>query len=508
MQRRIKIFDTTLRDGEQAPGCSMNLEEKLEIARALELLRVDVIEAGFAIASKGDFEAVSQISKSIKDCAVASLARAIQKDIDIAYDAVKQAVAPRIHLFLATSPLHMEHKLRMTPEKVLERIFESVKYAKRLCSDIEFSAEDAMRSDPEFLTKALNLAVKAGANVINIPDTVGYTTPEEISEMVKHVISTVPDIENTEISIHCHNDLGMGVANSLAGIKAGASQVECTINGLGERAGNAALEEIVMAIKTRRNYFDAYTRIDTKQISRVSKLVYNIIGQTVAINKPIVGTNAFAHEAGIHQHGVLANKSTYEIMDPADLGITKNNIVLGKHSGKHAIAERLTQLGYVFSPDELLQYYEKLIELSDKKKFITDSDLEAIVQNRERSEVVYSLEFFDVRTMKNASSTCVIKLRKEDEIFEEVSLGDGPINAAYNAIDKITNNLCEEMSNYSIHSVTDGYDALGEVTVKMRRKDNIVTGRGLSTDIIESSILAYINGINKLAQLDEPQGGV
>jgi 2-isopropylmalate synthase len=388
----------------------------------------------------------------------------------------------------------------MTPEQVLEMTAQSVAYAKKYCSDIEFSAEDAMRSEPEFLARVVKTAIDAGATVVNIPDTVGYTTPDEMFEMIKYIKDNVSGIENIEISVHCHNDLGMAVANSLAGVKAGASQVECTINGLGERAGNAALEEIVMALKTRENLFNCYTGVDTRHISRTSKLVYNIIGQSPSINKPIVGTNAFAHEAGIHQHGVLSEKTTYEIMRPEDLGITKNKIILGKHSGKHAIAERLTEMGYSFTENELATYYEKIKVLSDKKKFISDSDLEAIVQNKELSTGLYQLDFFEVHTTKD-SSTCVIKLRKEDNVYEEVSLGDGPINAAYNAIDKITGHICEEMSNYSIHSVSDGNDALGEVTVKLRAKDHIVTGRGLSTNIIESSILAYINGINKLIEI-------
>ncbi len=502
MERHIKIFDTTLRDGEQAPGCSMNLDEKIEIAKQLELLGVDIIEAGFAISSPGDFLSVQTVAKEIKNCVIASLARAVEKDIDAAYEAVKYAVAPRIHTFLATSPIHMRHKLKMSPEDVISKVAHAVKYARNLCEDVEFSAEDAMRSEREFLAKVVETAIAAGATTVNIPDTVGYVIPEEMFEMIKYLRNTVPNIDKATISVHCHNDLGMGVANSIAGIRAGANQVECTVNGLGERAGNAALEEIVMAIKTRRELFGSYTKIDTKQINRTSKLVYGIIGQTAAINKPIIGANAFAHEAGIHQHGVLAERSTYEIMSPEDVGIMKNKLVLGKHSGKHAIADRLKELGYNLDESELSELYEKFKELSDRKKAISDSDIEALVMNKGHlSTDVYKLEHFDVHTMKNASSTCVIKLRKQDEVFEEVSLGDGPINAAYNAIDKITDNLCDEMSNYNIHSITDGNDALGEVTVRMRAGKKVVTGRGLSTDIIESSILAYINGINKLITL-------
>ncbi|HBL83644.1 MAG: 2-isopropylmalate synthase [Clostridiales bacterium GWF2_38_85] len=501
MESHVKIFDTTLRDGEQAPGCSMNINEKIEVAKQLEILKVDIIEAGFAISSPGDFNSVEAISKAVKNCTVASLARAVQKDIDSAYEAVKNAVSPRIHTFLATSPIHMEHKLKMTPDQVIERIQQSVSYAKNYCSDVQFSAEDATRSEREFLAKAVKTAIDAGANVINIPDTVGYAAPEEMYTLIRYLMETVSGIEKVDVAVHCHNDLGMAVANSLAGVRAGARQVECTVNGLGERAGNAALEEIVMGIKTRYNLYGGYTNIDTKQIYRTSKLIYNVIGQTAAINKPIVGANAFAHEAGIHQHGVLADKSTYEIMIPEEIGITKNKLVLGKHSGKHAIADKLTELGYTFTEKELGEYYDKIMALSDKKKFITDSDIDAIVTNRRRIEGVYKLVHFDVHTTKNATSTCVIKLMRENEEFEEVSLGQGPINAAYNAIDKITGSICEEMSNYNIHSVSDGNDALGEVTVKLKAKDKTVTGRGLSTDIIESSILAYINGINKLLEI-------
>lgn len=501
MERHIKIFDTTLRDGEQAPHCSMNTEEKVEIAMQLESLGVDCIEAGFPVSSKGSFESVERIAKIVKNSQIAALARAIKSDIDTAYEALKSAASPRIHTFLATSPIHMQYKLKMTPEQVLENIRDSVAYAKTLCSDVEFSAEDAMRSDPEFLARALTTAIKAGATVINVPDTVGYVIPEEMAERIKYLFETVDGIEKVDVSIHCHNDLGMAVANTLAAIKAGATQAECTVNGIGERAGNAALEEIVMALKTRRNLFEAYTNIDTRQISRTSKLVYTIIGQSAPLNKPIVGGNAFAHEAGIHQHGVLAARETYEIMRAEDIGIRKNKLVIGKHSGKHAIAEKIREMGYTFTEEELTQYYNKIMELSDKKKFISDSDIEAIVYNRERSAGAYKLEYFDIHTSKNATSTCLIKMSRNGEATETVSLGDGPINAAYNAINQITGNICEELVNYDIHSVSDGNDALGEVTVKLKSGERTVTGRGLSTNIIESSILAYINGINKLIEL-------
>ncbi len=502
MERHIKIFDTTLRDGEQAPHCSMNISEKIEIAKQLELLGVDCMEAGFPISSQGAFAAVEAIATTIKDSKVAALARAVRKDIDAAYNALQKAASPRIHTFLATSPIHMEYKLRMTPDQVLENVKDAVSYAKTKIDDVEFSAEDGMRSDPEFLAKVLRVAIKAGATVVNIPDTVGYMLPEEIADRIKYLYANVEGLDTVDVSVHCHNDLGMAVANSLAGVRAGATQVECTINGLGERAGNAALEEIVMAIKTRKDLFGAYTKIDTKQITRTSRMVYNIIGQSTPINKPIVGANAFAHESGIHQHGVLAARETYEIMQAEDVGIAKNKLVIGRHSGKHAIGDRLKELGYTYTDEDLAVYYDKVKELSDKKKVITDSDLEAIVNNLEHTVPgAYKLEYFDVHTSQNATSTCVIRLSKDGETTEKVSLGDGPINAAYNAIDKIVKDLDVQLEKYDIHSVTDGNDALGEVTVKLSAGDHSVIGRGLSTNIIESSILAYINGINKLVEL-------
>lgn len=500
MEKHIKIFDTTLRDGEQAPHCSMSIQEKIEVAKQLEHLGVDCIEAGFPISSSGAFEAVEKIANTVKDSEIAALARAVQKDIDAAYNSVKHAASPRIHTFLATSPIHMQYKLKKTPEQVLENIASAVKYAKTLCSNVEFSAEDAMRSEPAFLAQALSAAIKAGATVINVPDTVGYVLPEEMYERIKFLYETVEGIDGVEVSVHCHNDLGMAVANTLAGVKAGATQIECTVNGLGERAGNAALEEIVMAIKTRRNLLGAYTKIDTKQISRTSKLIYTIIGQSIPINKPIVGGNAFAHESGIHQHGVLAARETYEIMSAEDIGIRKKKLVIGKHSGKHAIKDRLTEMGYSFTEQELSKYYEKIKKLSDKKKFISDSDLEALVYNRERIQGAFKLEYFEVNT-SNSTSTCMIKLSRNGKTTEKVSLGDGPINAAYNAINKITDSLCVELEKYDIHSVTDGNDALGEVTVRLKSGERSVTGRGISTNIIESSILAYINGINKLIEI-------
>lgn len=499
MSRRIKIFDTTLRDGEQAPGCSMNLKEKLEVARRLEKLKVDVIEAGFAISSPGDFESVRAVAEKVKDCTVASLARCATADIDAAYEALKSAADPRIHVFLATSPVHMQYKLRMSPEQVLETIEKMVKYARSKCSNIEFSAEDAMRSEPEFLARAVDTAIRSGASVINIPDTVGYATPAEMRAMLEYLHEKVPNADTVEFSVHCHNDLGMATANSLAGVMGGAGQIECTINGLGERAGNAPLEEIVMAINTRRELYDAETRIDTTKIYKASRLVYNIIGRTAPINKPIVGTNAFAHEAGIHQHGILANRSTYEIMTPESIGIKANQMVLGKHSGRHAFETRLIELGFELSPSELESCFLEFKKLCDKKKEISDSDLEALARNRQPDEVEgYSLERFSVQSGNVSTATAVIVLRKGEELLEEVSLGDGPIDAAYKAIDKIITPPEHSLENYSIHSISEGKDSLGEVVVMLKMTDRLFSGKGLSTDIIEASILAYINAVNKI----------
>lgn len=499
--KQIKIFDTTLRDGEQAPGCSMQLSEKLEIAKALERLKVDVIEAGFAVISPGDFESVKTIADTIKDCSVASLARGVKKDIDSAYEAVKGAVAPRIHTFLATSPVHMEYKLKMSEEKVLEIISETVAYAKKYVNDVEFSAEDAMRSNPDFLAKAVYTAIKSGATVVNIPDTVGYTTPSEMMQMITYLKNNVENIDKAEISVHCHNDLGMAVANSLSAVLAGATQVECTINGLGERAGNSALEEVVMSLNTRKALFDSYCRVDTTQIYRTSRLVYNVLGFLPPVNKSIVGLNAFAHEAGIHQHGVMANSQTYEIMTPQSIGLPTNKMVLGKHSGRHAVEGRLKELGYSLSKEELDSIFESYKALSDKKKVITDHDLEALLKhtNIEISSG-FKLVRFTVNSGNYVTGNAVVKLSDGVNTYEEVAIGDGPIDAAYKAIDKIIKGSKRNLENYSIHSISEGKDALGEAVVKVKSGEEFVTGRGLSTDVIEASIFAYLNAVNKLVE--------
>ena len=497
---RIKIFDTTLRDGEQSPGCSMNLAEKLQVASQLERLGVDIIEAGFAISSPGDFESVKSIAELVKNCSVASLSRALEKDIDCAWEAVKNAADPRIHTFIATSPVHMEYKLKMTPEQVIERTAAMVKYASKYTSNIEFSCEDAMRSDPDFLVRVCDAAIKNGAKVLNIPDTVGYTTPNEMRAMIEYLIKNVPDSDKVEFSVHCHNDLGMAVANALGGVLGGALQIECTVNGLGERAGNTSLEEVVMAMNTRPDLYGELPRIDTKQIYRTSKLVYNIIGQSAPNNKPIVGANAFAHESGIHQHGVLANKSTYEIMTPESVGIQKNQMVLGKHSGKHAFSERLKELGYELTDDQIVDAFGKFKELCDKKKTVTDGDIEALVNNTEIVDGKYKLVSFDVKTMGKVGVCSSICLKHEDEFVEQNSLGDGAIDSLYAAIDKIVQPPEHVLDKFNISAVSEGQDTLGEVTLKLQSGGKTYSGRGLSTDIIEAGIMAYLNAINKLMQ--------
>ena len=499
---RIKIFDTTLRDGEQSPGCSMNLKEKIEIARLLEKMKVDVIEAGFAISSPGDFESVETIAKTVRDCTVASLARAVKKDIDCAWDAVKKAADPRIHLFIATSPLHMQYKLRMTPDEVLERTKAMVKLAKSYVSNIEFSCEDATRSDLDFLCRIVDLAIRSGATVINLPDTVGYSTPDEVRSMISTVMARVPGSDKVEFSVHCHNDLGMAVANSLAGVQGGARQIECTINGLGDRAGNAALEEVVMAMRTRPDVFGTDTsRLDTTLISRASKTVYSIIGQSAPLTKPIVGRNAFLHESGIHQHGVLANKRTYEILTPEAVGIHTDNLVLGKHSGRHAFESRLEELGYELDEKELNRCFEEFKELCDKKKEISDSDIEAIITHssvNDGEEGGFQLDWYAVHSSNFTTATSTMCLKLGNEKFEAVSLGDGPIDAAFSAIDQIMKPVRHTFELYRINGISQGKDTLGEVHVKLIAGRHSFSGRGLSTDIIEGSILAYISAVNRL----------
>jgi len=498
MSKIVKIFDTTLRDGEQSPGCSMNLKEKIEMAQQLERMNVDIIEAGFAAASPGDLHSIQEISKYIKNCTVASLARAHKDDIDKAWESLKYAVNPRIHVFLATSPIHMEYKLKMSPEEVMASSEKMVSYAKSLCKDIEFSAEDATRSDVDFLAKVFDKVIKAGATTINIPDTVGYTTPDEYYNFLTTIIEKCPALKTVDISVHCHNDLGLGVANSIAAIKAGATQIECTVNGIGERAGNAALEEIVMALNTRKDYYDIETRIDTKQITRSSNLLTRITGVKVQPNKAIVGANAFAHESGIHQHGVLSNKETYEIMTPESIGLDTNKLVLGKHSGRHAFNDKLIQLGYDLTKEDLDTAFKKFKDLADKKKDVYDKDIDALI-SRQKIEVpkIFELINYVINSGNVITSTATLTVRNGDKIIEEVAVGEGPIYASFKAIEKIIGKDLE-LDDFSLNSVTEGEDALGDAVVRLKENGRVYVGRGLSTDIIESSIIAYINALNKM----------
>lgn len=500
--KQIRIFDTTLRDGEQSPGCSMNLAEKLEMAEALDKLGVDIIEAGFAISSPEDFQSVKAIAKVVKNAAVASLARCTKEDIDSAWAAVRHAARPRIHVFIATSDIHLKHKLNMSREQVLARIGEMVAYAKEKCDDIEFSAEDASRSDRQYLVKALETAIAAGATTVNVPDTVGYAMPQEMEDLIRYIKANVKGIEKAVISVHCHNDLGQAVACTLASIAGGAEQAECTVNGIGERAGNASLEEIVMALATRKDFYKAKTNINTKAIYRTSTLLAAITGVAVAPTKPIVGANAFAHEAGIHQHGVLQERTTYEIIRAEDVGIPQNTMVLGKHSGKHAFKDRLINLGYDLDDKEIAAAFADFKTLADKKKVITDKDIEALINLDKRyTEDTYTLKRYTIVTSEENKPRATVTLENDKgEIKEAAAVGSGPVNAAFSAMNELTNNQWQ-LLNYTVQSVSEGDDALGEVFVKLANRDSTVTGRGLSTDIIESSLIAYLNAINKAKAL-------
>ena len=496
--RRIKIFDTTLRDGEQTPGVCLEASEKFEIAQMLAKLKVDVIEAGFPVASPGDFNAVAKIAAGIKGVSIAALARASQKDLDIAWQAIKASDAPRIHTFLATSDIHLQHKLRMSREQALATAVDAVKYAKKLCPDVEFSAEDASRSDWEYLVNVYTAVIEAGANVINVPDTVGYSTPDEFGALIKYLYERVPNIHDAEISVHCHNDLGMAVANTLAALKNGATQLECTINGLGERAGNAALEELVMALMTRRDHYKAFSNLETKHIYRTSKLVSVLTGINVQPNKAVVGDNAFAHESGIHQHGVLSNRITYEIMNPESIGINRSNIVLGKHSGRHAFEGRLKQLGYDLSSDAINVLFVKFKDLADRKKTVFDKDLEALVIDKpEIRPEWYRLAFHQVLSGSQTVPTATVRLDTSVETVEYAACGDGPVDAVFKAIEKAMG-FSVTLKDYHIRAVTSGEDAMGEATVWVEQNGKVFSGRGLSTDVVEASAKAFISAVNKM----------
>ena len=498
MSDRVYIFDTTLRDGEQSPGATMNLDEKMQIAQLLEEMKVDIIEAGFPIASNGDFEAVTEISKNIKNSTIAGLSRAKIADIDRAWEAVKHAKSPRIHTFIATSPIHMKYKLMKTEEEVLDSIKHTVSHARNLCDNIEWSCEDGGRSNLEFLYKCIELAINSGATTINIPDTVGFTLPSEFGSIFKAVRNNVPNVDKAILSTHTHNDLGLAVANSVAAIQEGARQVECTINGLGERAGNAALEEIVMTLKVKKDLMPFHTNVKSEYITKASRLVSSITGFTVQPNKAIVGANAFAHEAGIHQDGMLKNAETYEIMTPESVGLNKSSLVLGKHSGKHAFSEKLKELGYDFGDNALMEVFGRFKDLADKKKEIFEEDLIALAGER---TLTYDEHIKFVSLEVNAGSLskhqAKLSLIMDDKKQSNTSDGNGPVDATFNAIKQITQTDFG-LKLYQVHAITAGTDAQGEVTVRLEDDDLSSQAKGSDPDIIVASAKAYISALNKL----------
>ncbi len=498
---RIYIFDTTLRDGEQAPGFSMTTEEKIQMAHQLAKLGVDVIEAGFAAASKGDFEAVKLIAQEVKGPVICSLARALEKDIELAGQALESAERKRIHTFIATSEIHMKYKLRMSPEDVLERAKRAVAYARNFTDDVEFSCEDATRSQREFLYRIIEEAIKAGATVINIPDTVGYAIPEEFGNLIRDIRENVPNIDKAIISVHCHDDLGLAVANSLMAVKYGARQVECTINGIGERAGNAAMEEIVMALKVRKDFFGGlYTNINTKEIYKTSRLLCRITGSFVPPNKAIVGDNAFAHESGIHQHGVLSNPLTYEIINPEDVGFPSTRIILGKHSGRHALKRRLVELGFEVSEEEMERIFEKFKALADKKKEVYDEDLEAIIYeefSKSEQEEPLKVLHYQVQTGDNILPTATVKVIFKGEEKTASSTGNGPVDAIVKAIIKAID-MEPKLSDFSIKALTPNTDAQAESRIVIELDGLKASGRGVDVDIIKASVNAFVDAINRV----------
>ncbi len=496
---RVIIFDTTLRDGEQSPGASMNLDEKLRIAGVLEDMGVDVIEAGFPIASDGDFEAVSEIAKTVKKSTVCGLARATKDDIDRAAEAIKPADRGRIHTFISTSPLHMKHKLQMEPDAVLEAVTESVTRSRNYTDDVEWSAEDGSRTEHDFLCRCVEAAIEAGAGTINIPDTVGYAIPEEFSALIAMLFNRVPNIDKAVVSVHCHNDLGLAVANSLAAVQMGVRQVECTINGLGERAGNAAMEEIVMAIRTRPDTMPYSTGIKTEDITKASRLVATITGFAVQPNKAIVGANAFAHEAGIHQDGILKHAGTYEIMTPESVGLIKSTLVMGKHSGRHAFREKLKELGYTLGDNAVQDAFKRFKDLADKKKDIFDEDIIALVDDEVvRSNDRVRLVFLEILCgTKHRPPKAELDLEVDGQVKHCKATGDGPVDAAFKAIKKLFPHKAR-LQLYQVHAVTQGTDAQAEVTVRLEERGRSVNGQGADTDTMVASVKAYVNALNKL----------
>ena len=501
MNDRVIIFDTTLRDGEQSPGASMNTGEKLRLAIQMERLGVDVLEAGFPAASEGDFEAVSQIAGRIRKMEVAALCRAGKADIDKAWGAVKEAVRPRIHTFIATSDIHMKYKLNMDRDQVVDAAVEAVRYARSLTERVEFSAEDGSRSDRDFLCRIFEAAIAAGATTVNLPDTVGYAVPEEFADLVRYVMTHTPNIGQAVLSVHCHNDLGLATANTIAAITAGARQAEVTINGIGERAGNTSLEEVVMALHTRRNFLPVTTGIHTEHIYPTSRLVSMITGIMVQPNKAVVGANAFAHEAGIHQDGVLKNPMTYEIMSPETVGISANRMVLGKHSGRHALRSHLKDMGYDLSDEELDLVFTRFKELADKKKSLVDEDLEVIVtEGILRSSETFKMKYLHVTAGTTVLPMASVQMEINGRSVRGAGYGNGPIDAAFNAIAKLTGTT-SELLRFSISALTGGTDAQGEVTVRLGEDGLVALGKGADPDIITASAKAYVNGLNRMEYL-------
>ena len=500
---KVKIFDTTLRDGEQSPGFSMNIHEKVRMAKQLEKLGVDIIEAGFPIASQGDFEAVRTIAESIKESQIAGLARANNKDIDRAWEAIQQARSPRIHTFISTSDIHLTHQLRKSRDEVLDMAVAAVKRAKSYTEDVEFSAMDATRSDRDYLCQILGSAIEAGATTLNVPDTVGYTIPDEFADLIRYIKQHVSNIDKATISVHCHNDLGLATANSMAAVLNGARQVECTINGIGERAGNTSLEEMAMILYTRKEYAHLETQIATQEIYNTSKLLTRITGVGVQPNKAIVGSNAFAHESGIHTDGLLKDKITYEIMTPESVGVTKSSLVLGKHSGRHAMKDELQKRGYELSDEDLNKVFTRFKELADKKKDLFEEDLETIVAEIVlRAPDTYKLINLNVVSGSFAIPTATIQMDVEGEIIKDVGMGDGPVDAAFKTIAKITSTK-SKLLKYSVDSISGGTDAQGVVTVRLEEDSQEIVGRGAHNDIIMASVLAYINALNRLEYLKQ-----
>ena len=503
MTEHIRIFDTTLRDGEQSPGASMNTAEKMRLATQLESLGVDTIEAGFPAASDGDFEAVSEIARKLKTAEVAALARTSVNDINRAWEAIQHAAKPKIHTFIATSDIHLEYKLKMTRDEVVQEAVNAVSYAKTLTNEVEFSAEDGSRSDRDFLCKVFEAAINAGATVVNLPDTVGYAVPYEFADMVKYIKEHTPNIDRATLSVHCHNDLGLATANTLAAIDAGARQAEVTINGIGERAGNTSLEEVVMATHTRPNWFTLNTRIKTELIYPISRLVSMITGIIVQPNKAIVGANAFAHEAGIHQDGMLKNPMTYEIMSPETIGLSRNKLVLGKHSGRHALYEHLKDMGYDLTDAELNKVFKRFKDLADKKKHVMDEDMEALVAEEIlRTKEIFKLEYMNVTSGTTVMPMASIRLLVNGRSVKGAGYGNGPVDSAFNTIAKLSG-TSSELLRFSVSALTGGTDAQGEVTVRLRENGLVALGRGSDPDIITASAKAYINGLNRLEYLKE-----